>query len=59
MKTEDILRIITNLEEEMRVLRDRVNSMSEMQEQLNEVDDRTRQFKKWTQTSHPDFDLGA
>jgi len=54
MKTEDILRVITNLEEEMRVLRDRVNSMSKMQEQLNEVDDRTRQFKKWTQTDHPD-----
>jgi len=59
MKTEDILRIITNLEEEMRVLRDRVNSMSKMQEQLNEVDDRTRQFKKFTQTSDPDFELGA
>ena len=58
MKTEDILRIITNLEEEIRVLRDRFNSMSEMQEQLNEIDDRTRQFKKFTQTGHPDFDLG-
>jgi two-component sensor histidine kinase len=54
MKTEDILRIITNLEEEMRVLRDRVNSMSGMQEQLNEVDERTKQFKHYPQTAHPD-----
>ena len=54
MKTEDILRIITNLEEEMRVLRDRVNSMKELKERVDEIDERTRQFKHYPQTDHPD-----
>ena len=54
MTQEEALKRIEALEEEMKILRVRVATMIEMQEQLNEVDDRTRQFKKWTQTDHPD-----
>ena len=58
MTNEEALKRIEALEEEMKILKMRVNIMAEMQEQLDEVDERTRQFKKFTQTSHPDFDLG-
>jgi predicted nucleic acid-binding Zn-ribbon protein len=56
MTQEEAIKRIEALEEEMRLLKWRVSTMME---QLDEVDDRTRQFKKFTQTSHPDFDLGA
>jgi len=54
MTRQEALTRIEALEEEMKILKTRVATMVEMQEQLNEVDDRTRQFKKWTQTDHPD-----
>lgn len=28
--------------------------MKELKEQVNEIDERTKQFKPWTQTDHPD-----
>jgi hypothetical protein len=59
MTRQEALKRIEDLEEDMRILKMRVQTMMEIQEQLNEVDDRTRQFKKFTQTSHPDFDLGT
>jgi Asp-tRNA(Asn)/Glu-tRNA(Gln) amidotransferase C subunit len=59
MTRQEALTRIEVLEEDMRMLKKRVAAMVEMQEQLNEIDERTRQFKKFTQTSHPDFDLGA
>ena len=59
MTFEEAFQRIENLEQDMRILKMRVATMMEIQEQLDEVDDRTRQFKKFTQTSHPDFDLGA
>ena len=49
MTKEEIEIILTNLEQ----------MMKELKERVNEIDERTRQFKKFTQTSHPDFDLGA
>ena len=58
MKTEDILRIIENLENELKILKNRVDSMTEMQAQLNEVDERTLQLKRYKQIGHPDFGLG-
>jgi hypothetical protein len=58
MNQEEAFKRIEALEEEMRILKMRVATMVEIQEQLDEVDDRTRQFKKFTQTGHPDFDLG-
>ena len=54
MTRQEALTRIEALEEEMKILKTRVATMVEMQEQLDEVDDRTRQFKKWTQTDHPD-----
>jgi Asp-tRNA(Asn)/Glu-tRNA(Gln) amidotransferase C subunit len=54
MTRQEALTRIEALEEDMRILKKRVADMMEMQEQLDEVDDRTRQFKKWTQTDHPD-----
>jgi hypothetical protein len=54
MTQEEAIKRIEELEEEMRLLKWRVSTMME---QFDEVDDRTRQFKKFTQTSHPDFDL--
>jgi hypothetical protein len=48
MTREEIEIILTRLEQMMRDLTERVN----------EIDERTRQFKKFTQTGHPDFDLG-
>ena len=28
--------------------------MKELKERVDEIDERTRQFKRWTQTEHPD-----
>ena len=56
MTRQEALTRIEALEKEMKLLKTRVETMME---QFNEVDDRTRQFKKFTQTGHPDFDLGA
>jgi len=55
MTRQEALTRIEALEEEMKLLKTRVETMME---QFDEVDNRTRQFKKFTQTSHPDFDLG-
>ena len=54
MNTKYALETIERLEEEMKTLKERVNAVLAMQEQLNEVDERTRQFKRYTQTDHPD-----
>lgn len=54
MTFEEAFQRIENLEQDMRILKKRVATMMEIQEQLDEVDERTRQFKKWTQTDHPD-----
>ena len=58
MTFEEAFQRIETLEQDMRILKKRVATMMEIQEQLDEVDERTRQFKKFAQTSHPDFDLG-
>jgi hypothetical protein len=44
MTKEEIEIILTRLEQMMRDLKERVN----------EIDERTRQFKRYTQTDHPD-----
>ena len=51
MTADEALKRIEDLEEEMRLLKWRVSTMME---QFNEVDDRTQQFKSFTQTNHPD-----
>jgi len=48
MTTEEIIQSIVLLEKEI----------AKLKLQVNEIDERTKQFKPWTQTGHPDFDLG-
>jgi hypothetical protein len=48
MTNEEALKVIERLEQ----------MMKELKERVNEIDERTRQFKKYPQTGHPDFDLG-
>jgi hypothetical protein len=47
MKQEEIEMVLARLEQ----------MMKELKERVDEIDERTRQFKPWTQTGHPDFDL--
>jgi hypothetical protein len=54
MTRQEALKRIEDLEEQMRILQMRVQTMMEIQEQVDEVDERTRQFKRYTQTAHPD-----
>jgi hypothetical protein len=44
MKQEEIEMVLTRLEQ----------MMKELKERVDEIDERTRQFKRWTQTDHPD-----
>ena len=44
MTREEIEIVLTRLEQMMKDLKQRVN----------EIDERTKQFKPWTQTQHPD-----
>ena len=41
---EEIEMVLTRLEQ----------MMKELKERVDEIDERTRQFKRWTQTDHPD-----
>ena len=41
---EEIEMVLTRLEQ----------MMKELKERVDEIDERTRQFKRWTQTEHPD-----
>ena len=49
MTRDEIEIVLTRLEQ----------MMKELKERVNEIDERTRQFKRWTPTCHPDFDLGT
>ena len=55
MTTEQVIEAISRLEKEVSELKQRVN---EVLGTLGEVDERTKQFKRYTQTGHPDFNLG-
>jgi len=54
MTNEEAVKRIEELEEKMRILQMRVSTMMEIQEQLDEVDERTQHIKRPKQTSHVD-----
>ena len=63
MSKEEVMAQLEMIEQQMREIKKRIASLEsengQLRTTLSAVDDRTKQFKPWTQTSHPDFDLGA
>ena len=54
MEKYDIENLLKELEVQMELIKNRLSILEKMQEQLSEIDERTKQFKQFTQTGHPD-----
>jgi predicted transcriptional regulator len=54
MEKYDIENLLRELEVQMELIKNRLSILEKMQKQLTEVDERTKQFKPFTQIGHPD-----